>query len=230
MDRAQANTKEMFNTVSDYTAENNVVWSSTPAIVQMIAELNENIGLIDGKATKQETPITGEATQKHNVRDDFEAKIFVVAGQLCALGAANHDMTLVEESDLTMTQLHRMTDDALEDTGTRIAAALVANQSALEDYGLVGDDLTELNDLKTAFHGMKTAPRTAVAGRKGATATMPDLLRATMALLRLRLDKAMVRFKKSNPTFYAGYLAARVIVDKGNPPAAPAKAPAPPGP
>lgn len=33
--------------------------------------------------------------------------------------------------------------------------------------------------------------------------------------LRRQLDRQMTRFKRTNPEFYAGYLAARVIVDKG---------------
>lgn len=50
---------------------------------------------------------------------------------------------------------------------------------------------------------MKTAPRTVIAGRKGETDTIPDLIRATKSLLRNQLDKQMTRFKKSQPEFFA---------------------------
>jgi len=39
------------------------------------------------------------------------------------------------------------------------------------------------------------------------------LFRKASSLLTRRLDRLMVRFKKSNPEFYGEYKAARVIVD-----------------
>ncbi|HEY5297740.1 MAG TPA: hypothetical protein VIK59_07430 [Verrucomicrobiae bacterium] len=71
----------------------------------------------------------------------------------------------------------------------------------------------------------------AVAGRVGQTTTLPATIKSVTSILRNRLDKQMVMFKKSNPEFYAGYLAARVIVDRGghsaSSPTPPAPAPAP---
>ncbi len=50
-----------------------------------------------------------------------------------------------------------------------------------------------------------------------------------MSILRNRLDKEMPAFKKLNPEFYAGYQAARVVVDRrGHAGTAPAPAPTPP--
>jgi len=58
---------------------------------------------------------------------------------------------------------------------------------------------------------------------------MPGAVKTITTILRTRLDKQMRKFKKLNPEFYAGYLAARVIVDRGGssptPPPAPAPAP-----
>jgi hypothetical protein len=108
-----------------------------------------------------------------------------------------------------------MTDDLLEETGSRISALTTANASALASYGVTGDDVTELNDLVSDFHDVKTAPRSAVIGRASETNTLPDAITKTTSLLRNRLDKQMTKFKKNNPTFYAGYRTARVIVDRG---------------
>jgi hypothetical protein len=47
------------------------------------------------------------------------------------------------------------------------------------------------------------------------------------ALLRRRLDRQMTVFKAAHPDLYAGYLAARVIVDRGNPAKKKTPAPAP---
>jgi len=227
MNRKQSNRLEMFNTVSAtmHKTENASLWGGVPAVVQCMTEFDGKITAIQAKATKQEAPISGAAEQKHNVRGDFEDSILEIAHQISALGAANHDMELQAAGDLTLSQLDNMTDDELEDTGTRIAGLVLAHQPALEDYGLVGDDLDALNALKSEFHDMKTAPRTAVTGRKGETDTLPQLLKDTTTLLRLRLDKLMTPFKKKNPALYAAYQSARVIVDKGAPAAAKQVAP-----
>ena len=227
MNRDQFNRSEMFNTVAATMQTNNAQWGGVPAIVQTVTELNQNIQLMGQKMMRQQTPTTGAAEQKAQVRLDFEEKILEFADQIHALASANHDMNLAGQSDLTLSALDKMPDDALEETGQLIADLTVANQAALEDYGLLGDDLTDLNTLKTQFHNVKTTPRTAVTTRAAETNTLPELLTATTSLLRNRLDKQMRKFKKGNPVFYQAYLSARVIVDKGAPPA-PAKNPAPP--
>ena len=43
------------------------------------------------------------------------------------------------------------------------------------------------------------------------------LIKNLRSVLHRQLDRLMLNFKKSNPEFYAGYLSARVIVDRGNP-------------
>ena len=52
------------------------------------------------------------------------------------------------------------------------------------------------------------------------------------SILRRRLDRNMTTFKRKNPEFYAGYLVARVIVDRGGgggaTPSAPTPAPVTP--
>ena len=77
---------------------------------------------------------------------------------------------------------------------------------------------------------MKTAPRTAVAGRAGQTRTMPPAVKTVTSLLRNRLDKQMLMFKRSNPEFFAGYLSARVIVDRHGGGGATPTPPTPPAP
>jgi len=44
---------------------------------------------------------------------------------------------------------------------------------------------------------------------------MPPAVKTVISLLRNPLDKEMLQFKKSYPEFYAGYVSARVIVDRG---------------
>lgn len=227
MNRTQSNRTEMFSTVSAYLAGKTVLWSGTPAIAQTVTELNGKINVIAAKMSKQQTPTTGAAAQKENVRSDLEDKILEIADQLAALAAVTHNMELASQSELTLSALDRMADGALEETGQRIAALATTNTAALVDYGITPVEIGELSTLVGQFHDIKTAPRTAIAGRKSETDTLPDLIAETTSLLRNRLDKLMTKFKKTQPEFYAGYRTARVIVDRGG---AGGGTPPPPGP
>jgi hypothetical protein len=215
MNRKQLNRTGMSHTVADYMDQNNSLWSSNVAISATMTDLNTAIDQTAQKAGQQQTPISGAEAQKVQTRQDLEDEIHLIASQLSALSAKNNDVNLAAQTELTLPQLDKMGDDLLEETGTRIANLATANLAALADYGIAAADVTNLTNLVTKFHGLKTAPRTAVAGRAGQTKTMPTAIQTVTSILRNRLDKQMVMFKKSNPTFYAGYVSARVIVDRG---------------
>ena len=65
-------------------------------------------------------------------------------------------------------------------------------------------NVTTLDNLTEQFHGMKTAPRTAIAGRAGQTKSMTAAVKSLTSILRNRLDDQLVRFRRSHPEFYAG--------------------------
>lgn len=227
MNRDQLNRTGMFSTVAAYMGTNQTLWNGVKAIGDTVTDLNDGIADISGAAGKQETPVSGAAAQKAQVRHDYEEQILVIASQLSALAEVKGDANLAAQVELTLSALDKLADDDLEETGKRITNLATANLAALADYGIVQADVTVLTALTTQFHGIKTAPRTAVVDRSSQTTTLPDKIANVTSILRNRLDKLLTRFKKSNPEFYAGYLAARVIVDRGG---AQASTPTPPAP
>lgn len=205
----------MFSTVSSYMDKNNSIVSGVPAIIVTVAEVNTNLAAITEKGRKQLAPTGGAAEEKDTVRLDFEEKILEIADQLAALAEKTKNANLAAQAEFSLSSLDKLSDDELEETGTSVSGLGTANLAALADYGITAADMTALDALKTKFHGVKTAPRTAIAGRKGETDTIPGLITATTSILRNRLDKQLTKFKKSQPAFYAGYRSARVIVDRG---------------
>ena len=117
--------------------------------------------------------------------------------------------------------------EVLEATGKNISELATANIAALAGYNITAADVTALDNLTTAFHGAKTEPRAAVVDRKKQTDTLPGAIADVRSILRNRLDKQMTTYRRTNGEFYAGYLAARVIVDRGG---GGGKKPAPPAP
>jgi hypothetical protein len=158
-------------------------------------------------------PATTQSRQGH-----FEDQIILIADQLASLAAKTEDLNLEAQTHLTLAGLDKLAVEDLEATGKRISELATARLAALADYGITQQDVTDLDDLKTKFHGVKTAPRDAVIDRKKQTDTLPDLISNLRSIFRRRLDRQMTTFKRKQPEFYAGYLAARVIVDRGGSP------------
>jgi hypothetical protein len=227
MKRKYINRTGMAATVADYMNKNNTVWTGNKAVSDTMTQLNTALTGVNQKAQDQETPIAGEEVLKISVRHDYEEEIMRIAGQICSLAAKSNDPNLAAESELTLSQLDKMDVDTLEETGTRISGLATANLTGLADYNITQTDVTGLNTMTTQFHGVKTAPRTAIAKRAGKTANLQPAVKTVTSLLRNNLDKEMLMFKKSNPDFYAGYVAARVIVDRGGRTATPQPAPTP---
>ena len=185
------------------------------------------VGRRKPEAQEQQTPIFGEEELKVTVRHDYEEEIMRLAGQICSMATKSNDPNLAAETELTLPQLDKMYVDMLEATGERISGLPTANLTGLADYNITQADVKCLDGMTKQFHGVKTAPRKAIAKRAGKTKTLPPAVKTVTSLLRNNLDKEMLMFKKSNPDFYAGYVAARVIVDRGGRTATPQPSPTP---
>lgn len=230
MDRDQLNVTEMGSTVSTYLAKNKTLWSGIKAIAETVAEVDATLAAIAEKDQHQQTPVSGAAEEKTATRHDFEDQIILVADQLAALAAKEQDAVLEAQTHLSLAALDKLAVQDLEATGQRIAELATPRLAALADYNITAQDVQDLADLKMEFHGVRTAPRDAVVERKKQTDTLPELISSLRSILRRRLDRQMTSFKRKQPEFYAGYVAARVIVDRGgsSPNAKPAPAPTTP--
>jgi len=218
----------MAATVVAYMTKFISIWTGNKAVTDTMSKLTSALGTVGDKAQQQEAPIIGEEAKKALVRHDYEEEIMRIAGQLCSLADKIGDTNLGAQTELTLAQLDKQSVDVLEATGERVSGLATANLAALADYGITPADVTALDALTTQFHGVKTAPRKAIATRAGQTKTMPPAVKSVTSLLRNHLDKQMLMFKKSNPEFYAGYLSARVVIDRhGKGASTPTPAPAP---
>jgi aspartokinase len=218
----------MAATVVAYMTKFISIWTGNKAVTDTMSKLTSALGKVGDKAQQQEAPIIGQEAKKALVRHDYEEEIMRIAGQLCSLADKIGDTNLGAQTELTLAQLDKQSVDVLEATGERVSGLATANLAALADYGITPADVTALDALTTQFHGVKTAPRKAIATRAGQTKTMPPAVKSVTSLLRNHLDKQMLMFKKSNPEFYAGYLSARVVIDRhGKGASTPTPAPAP---
>jgi hypothetical protein len=225
----QDNIVTMFQTTIDFLDENSSVWSGTPAFVEAVARATTGAAAINAAGDIQETPTSGVAVDKADARNDLEEKTLEIADQLSALAVKNGDNDLGAKVEMTKSSLDKMKDGDLEQTAERVAGLATTNIAALAAYDVTAADVTALTTARTTFAGMITAPGLAATVRTAQTVSLPHLIANVRSIFRNEIDKMVTKKKKANPVFYAGYFAARVIVDR---PAthAPPKPPAPPAP
>ena len=217
MRRYLQNVTDMGTNVSVFMKKNKTIWQGNAAITATMGLVDGDLAAFAGVDLKAVVPIVGPGADKVVAKFDLENKIVLVGGQIAALGAATNDHTLEQQGDVTLAGLDKMKESDLIATATRIANLATANMTALADYGITPADVTELGDLATKFQGLQTAPRQAVVDRKKENAQLPPVGSHLLTVMRRQLDRQMLVFKKTQPEFYAGYLGARVIVDRGNP-------------
>ena len=229
MKRKYLNTTGMGATTAAYMNRNQIIWAGNKAVTDTMSKVNAALGTVDTKAQAQETPIVGEEELKVLTRHDYEEEIMRIAGQICSLATKAGDTVTAGQTEFTLSQLDKMSADDLERTGKRVSGLATANLTGLADFNIAQTDVTGLDGMTAQFDTVKTGPRTAIAKRAGQTKTLPPAVKTVVSLLRNHLDKEMLMFKKSNPEFYAGYLSARVTIDrhgKGNATPTPAPTPA----
>ena len=204
----------MHSTLESYLTKNQTIWNANKGVSDSVAQLSANNKVIAAKRDVQETSLEGQTALALQARTDLEDKVHEIADQIYALASKNGDVELEAKSHFTLTMLDGMDPDKLQQTGADVSALATANLAALADNGVAQADVTELDTLTADFGVKKKALRTAVSTRSGETKTLPQAIRDNQTLLRNQLDKQMTKFKKSSPEFYAGYHAARVILNR----------------
>jgi hypothetical protein len=230
MTQDQENIVTMFETTRDYLDGNSTLWSAKVAFAAAVTAVKNGITAIRNAAAQQESPTSGITDEKSFLRNALEDLTLEIGDQLSALAAKNQDMGLSATVHVTRSSLDQAQDDDLVQTAERVRNAINANIAALANYDVNAAKVTALTNAITTFSDKKTAPSTAKAARSGSTASLTSLIQTTRSVFRNQLDKLMTPFRKTNPDFYSGYFAARVIVNRAATQAVPPAAPPSPNP
>jgi hypothetical protein len=228
MTQDQENVTSMMEATLQFLDNNNSIWSGRVAFAAAVTEARAGVGSIREAAARQESPTSGITDEKAVSRGKLEDLTLEIADPVAAFAAKSGDAELAAGVHVSRSSLDQAQDDNLIQIAERIRDAATPHADALKDYGVTNAEITALGDAITAFSGMKSAPRTAKANKSGATSSVASMVQSTRSLFRNQLDKLMTLFRKTNPEFYTGYFAARVIVDRAA--TRPPKSAPPPGP
>jgi hypothetical protein len=230
----QNNIVNMFQTTLSFLDQNNSVWSGTVAFADAVTRAKSAVSSVSAAAKAQESPTGGVTGDKAQARADLEEQLLVIADQLSALAAKGNDKDMGAKVEMTKSSLDKLTDNALDQAVQRVVALAEANVTALADFDIAPAETKALEQARSAYTEIQTSTRKAAVGRKAQTESLPQLIANARSIFRNEIDKMVTLKKKNNPVFYAGYFAARMIVNRAatmaKKPATPGSGPTPPAP
>jgi hypothetical protein len=214
MTQEQDDITTMFEAALNVLDENNSIWSGRPAFADAVTRAEAGTTDIRSTTGQQQSPTTGITGDKAQARNDLEEILLVVADQVAAFAAKSGDNDLGAKVELSKSSVDRLTDSDFVLAAKRVSQAANSNSAALAAYGVTAAELTALDAATAKFDGMKGSTRGAIVDRKVATMSLPERIGSVRSIFRNEIDKMMTAFKKTNPDFYNGYFAARIIVNR----------------
>ena len=202
----------MFQTTLAFLDDNNSLWSGRAPFADAVTRAKAGVEEIDTAADKQQSPTTGMTGDKAQARAELEQRTLEVADQLAALAVKNHDNDLAAKVQMSKSSLDQLSESDLEQTAERVAGLANDNSTDLTPFGITAAEVAALNTARTTFVSARTVPRTAAAQRVAQTQSLPELIAKVRSIFRNEIDKMMTPFRRTNPDFYNGYFAARVII------------------
>lgn len=209
------NKRIMFKTIQDLLKTNQEIWNGIPAIADTVREFELLLTEIDNYLQLllvNPNAITVQKTERQKAMIDCA---YELVSLVYAMAAKKNDLVLLNNVNFTETDLLKMRDNQLVVVCNTIVTLLQGHLDELRPYGVTENDVDRLNDAVNRFNESLPSKRVTVIQRKAANEKLKDLFVQTDVLLKMQLDRLLVRYRNSEPHFYGVYRNARRIVNYG---------------
>ncbi len=214
MDQRQNNRLNMYEAVQQYLDNHIDKWKGLPVLMTFKNELDEQLSQIREHQDNQEAAkvFLGEnkITQKRIVAE----KADILNDALQAYAAVTNNAELQQKAARSFSELNRSRNQDFITILIETITLLEKHVKCLMDYGITMEQITDLKNSFDQFLMINGQPRQYRIAQKQATLGLSELFEQTTALLNNKVDKVLKCFKTTNPVFYSGYKAARVIVGR----------------
>jgi hypothetical protein len=206
--------RNMYDVVITKCDANPEITGRNTALTAALSELKTLLASITAAAPLSAAVITGITTDKKVSKDELSQTAAILAGQIYAYAAKTRNNTLKEAANFSVSDLKRLKDGELGPRCQAIYDLGAENLSALKDYGVSSNTLTDLQEAIEAYTQTVPKPRSALADRSTVKANLRQYFKETDALLLEQIDKLVESFAEEFPDFVATYKSARIIVDE----------------
>ena len=211
MDNKSINCLNMLQTTQACLESNESIYKDVPAVVTASGELDAIVGEI---LTTQRIQASAEglSAAKGTVRLKLAETAFELVSLVHACAQENGMEEVAQRSDLSLTAVQSGTEVEFIDRIKGILADVAELPDDPADWGVTPAKIKAVKDLAAKFEKVKPLTRSASAKGRSATLRLKVLFTRASKLLRTRLDRLVVQFKKSAPNFYEEYKSARTVV------------------
>ena len=203
-------------TLSATLEEHKAKWTSLGAFKRAVTAFNDCLDTIDELARIQADK-SGAGAEKALCLVSLATDAHTIGSAVAALASDTSDASLAAKVAFSRSQLSGGRETQIITRCENIHAAATENLDALDDeYGVTQTKLNALQQKIDAFRTAQPKPRRTRAGSSAATEQLQECFAKADQIARTKLDKLVVQFEKSEPTFYSEYNAARRIGEAGS--------------
>lgn len=214
MDDNQENISSMHETLDGVLTAHNSTWSTHTKFAPVVANFRTAKNDIHAIRLIQETPRTGAAVDKANLRGQLTEATILVRDGVKAHAKEIENNDLLNSVSFSDTELKSCRDTILADRANVVFDAASNHIHELEEYFVTEADITAVDTLRKQYLLIVSDPRIGIVVGKSATKDLA-LKFKEMGVILKKMDIMVEPFNKINKTFVQQYHDARIIVDLG---------------
>ena len=214
MNQTQENKKHMMDAVQAYLNEHAATWQSIPKLGEIKNRYDELLAAIAQAATEQAAAHSTLGQSKLTLKKSIAVTADILNDLIEVMATINGDDELARRMSDAYSTIFRLSYDEFMLRVQYIIERAVENQETLtNEYGMTSEQLSGLQAEMDEFLELMGKPREYQIRKGVATKAIDQLVDDAMNLLNNEMDKIMKLFSRRSPSFYQGYVQARVIVD-----------------
>lgn len=212
MKQVQINRLEMFQDTNSYMDAQISIWSSIPIVGNYKTLLAEIIDKIKAAALLQNAAQVFIGKSLRQIKKDVSQKMDILDDNLEAYALDTDNPELLHQASNAASDYFKLANEDFEIKTINMLNLLTSQLENLAPYGVTAAQIEDAMQSFNEFSDKRGKPRAFQIASRVATQDIESLMSEGSNTLT-RMDNVLKRFKRSNPSFYNGYLAARHIVN-----------------
>lgn len=202
----------MLEATSNYLDRKAHVYSVIPIFPKYKNDLVNLIANIKTAAKKQDEAQVFISQSKNELKRLISEKMDILDDTAEAYAEDTGNAELLSKVSNAMTHYYQLPNEDFEIRVKNVIELMEAHVEAMADYGMTQEMIDDVKLQFDFFEEMRGKPRAYRVASRIATQDLEGLFKDATTVTK-KLDNVMKRFKRSDASFYRGYLAARTVVD-----------------
>lgn len=213
MKRNEINQLAMLEAVQAFLEKYAAELNKIPSIATLIVELNGILKSIRDLRQVQSKTTEGVTATKNELATMVKEGILKICDALQAYAAQTNDRNLMADARVTATELKAMRNSDLADKARFVYETASPLANDLGNWFVTKADIDALTANTELYLKALPSRRSMQNETKVSTAAINSKLGEGKLLLKEKLDKYMKPFRTGNPSLFAEYTNARMVVD-----------------